>query len=415
MAGYDTYVSPVNRAMALGQSIEGQRTARQNREQSAEMHPINKRIATLQGDRLEGDMDRFKQDSNMRSMLDAAMQYTQIQDPAQRESFLDRRIATGQAEGRDMQDTIAFKNSPPEERQAQVAALMQFGQAQGLVPTPQQPKQVNLQKAEGVDAQGNPVMGAFDPASGQYINPQTQQPFAPGEFNPAPKTGQTINNIIPNSETGRIPEGYEQITDPKTGSRSMRPISGSPAENEMIKAEQKKAGKERTAQIYNKVVLEDIGRAISLVEDSPIFTTGLVGGQFLSNLGGTEANDLRAMLTTIKANVGFDRLQVMRESSPTGGALGPVSDTENELLQATLGSVLQSQSADALVYNLKRMNEVYLDVIHGPGKGRGTASQGQTQPTPTVQTQSFQDGQTATNPSTGEKIVFQNGQWQPIQ
>lgn len=73
--------------------------------------------------------------------------------------------------------------------------------------------------------------------------------------------------------------------------------------------------------------------------------TGLAG-QLMSNVGGTNAKDLRTILDTIGANIGFDELQQMRANSPTGGALGNVSDTENKLLQSVKGSIDQAQSND---------------------------------------------------------------------
>lgn len=98
-------------------------------------------------------------------------------------------------------------------------------------------------------------------------------------------------------------------------------------------------------------------------------TTGFVG-QLSSGIGGTPAHDLKNTLDTIRANIGFDKLQEMRANSPTGGALGQVSERENELLQAVWSSVQQSQSEDQLIENLnaverqveeswKRIKEAY--------------------------------------------------------
>ena len=89
-------------------------------------------------------------------------------------------------------------------------------------------------------------------------------------------------------------------------------------------------------------------------DQSGMFTTGLVG-QMTSGIGGTPANDLQNTLNTVKANIGFDRLQAMRDSSPTGGALGQVSEMENRLLQAVWGSLEQSQSPEQLKANLERV------------------------------------------------------------
>src|SRR5690606_3574220 len=118
------------------------------------------------------------------------------------------------------------------------------------------------------------------------------------------------------------------------------------------------------------------------------------------------ARNLDALLTTVKANVGFDRLQAMREASPTGGALGAVSDFENRQLQATLGNLEQSQTPDQLKYNLQRFKDTYLDIIHGPGNRPDgvDGQQGASQSRPR-----------ATNPSTGATIEFDGTQWVPAQ
>lgn len=76
------------------------------------------------------------------------------------------------------------------------------------------------------------------------------------------------------------------------------------------------------------------------------FTAG--AGSYLSVIPLTEAKDLSKRLTTIKANLGFDRLQQMRDASPTGGALGQVAVQELVALQSTIASLDQDQSPQQL-------------------------------------------------------------------
>lgn len=104
---------------------------------------------------------------------------------------------------------------------------------------------------------------------------------------------------------------------------------------------------------------EDIDRALAITDDESIIKlgetgTGIFGGA-AAYVPGTKAYDLRQLLETIRANVGFDRLQQMREASPTGGALGQVSDAENRLLQSTAGSLDPKQSREQLQRNLRRI------------------------------------------------------------
>jgi|JI6StandDraft_1071083.scaffolds.fasta_scaffold02345_4 hypothetical protein len=125
-------------------------------------------------------------------------------------------------------------------------------------------------------------------------------------------------------------------------------------------ADKKAALATEQAKVAADVVTGKIGEAKSLVTNSGGFlpTTGY-GGQKLMNTGGTAANDLRATLETIKANVAFDKLQQMRVSSPTGGALGAVSDKEMSLLSSALTSLDQSQSAEQLMQNLQNLEAIY--------------------------------------------------------
>lgn len=132
---------------------------------------------------------------------------------------------------------------------------------------------------------------------------------------------------------------------------------------EVEQERQRQAAREQAAsrrRDYTQNALSAIDEARS---DISGWSTGLPG-QALSGLGGTQAHDLVTNLDTVVANVGFDRLQQMRAESPTGGALGPVSDFENRMLQASLASLRTSQSQDQLRDNLDRVEMHYLNVMN---------------------------------------------------
>lgn len=96
--------------------------------------------------------------------------------------------------------------------------------------------------------------------------------------------------------------------------------------------------------------IDDINRIV----DSSVAPNFLITG-FGSNLkyvGGTDAANVDALLSTVKANVGFNKLQEMRNASKTGGALGQVSDYENRLLQGVLASMEQGQTREQFQKNL---------------------------------------------------------------
>jgi hypothetical protein len=103
-----------------------------------------------------------------------------------------------------------------------------------------------------------------------------------------------------------------------------------------------------------EVVLGKIKEAEGLIGAG---TTGY--GSYLSILPATPAKELATVLGTIKARLGFDQLQQMRNASPTGGALGQVSNRELAALESALASLDQSLSPKALRENLKQIETSY--------------------------------------------------------
>ena len=87
------------------------------------------------------------------------------------------------------------------------------------------------------------------------------------------------------------------------------------------------------------------------------------GGKILSKIAGSDAYDFNARIETIKANIGFDKLQAMRDASPTGGALGQVSEMELRQLNASMGNLDIGQSPEQLRENLIAVREQYIRTI----------------------------------------------------
>jgi len=130
------------------------------------------------------------------------------------------------------------------------------------------------------------------------------------------------------------------------------------------KAKDKTKKQGNAGALYGSIVVNDaIDRGLPMIDN---FTAGL-GGTMLSKIPGTDATDLMKLIDSVKANAGFDKLQAMREASPTGGALGQVSDKEIRFLQSVFGSLDQDQSPKQLKYNLELFRYVYNSMIHGEG------------------------------------------------
>jgi len=128
------------------------------------------------------------------------------------------------------------------------------------------------------------------------------------------------------------------------------------------------------------IVNDSISRALPLIGEG--WSTGFAS--YLKGIPGSDAQKLANNLKTIQANIGFDKLQAMRDASPTGGALGQVSERELGFLQSVFGSLDQSQTAEELQYNLQLLQYVYNSIVHGEGNhsyqmpvyGAGSAASG---------------------------------------
>jgi hypothetical protein len=121
-----------------------------------------------------------------------------------------------------------------------------------------------------------------------------------------------------------------------------------------------------------KAVLDTIDDASKRVNN---WTAGL-GGSSLRGIPASDAYDLNSDIETIKANFGFDRLQAMRDMSPTGGALGGIAVQELSALQASVANLDTAQSPKQLKKNLDKAKMHYknwLDTLEETKKSQDGA------------------------------------------
>ena len=107
------------------------------------------------------------------------------------------------------------------------------------------------------------------------------------------------------------------------------------------------------------IMLDDIDRVL---KNTNGWTTGLLG-YAMSGIPGSDAHNVSELLTGIGANISFNKLNEMRAASPTGGALGSVTEGEHRLLRSVYGSLSQSQTPEQFRYNLTRLKGVLQRVI----------------------------------------------------
>jgi hypothetical protein len=109
---------------------------------------------------------------------------------------------------------------------------------------------------------------------------------------------------------------------------------------------------------------DSVGAIDDATRRSNWLRTGVVGG-LTQMIPGTPAFNLDRDLDTLKARTAFNELAAMRAASPTGAALGAVSDTEMRLLQASEANLDVGQSEGQLDRNLGRMRSTIAGRVPG--------------------------------------------------
>jgi len=81
--------------------------------------------------------------------------------------------------------------------------------------------------------------------------------------------------------------------------------------------------------------------------------TGIRG--VLPNIPGGNAANAEAKFNTLKSQIAFSVLQTLRNNAKTGGALGQVSDKEEQMLTANLAALDKSQSLEEIQNSLQQI------------------------------------------------------------
>lgn len=145
---------------------------------------------------------------------------------------------------------------------------------------------------------------------------------------------------------GKMPEAYRKRTDGG--------IEAIPGSEDAVKAQRRTDSNMSRGETATGM-LETVRSAKG---DVGWGESGMVGS-VMSHVPGTKAFDVNKRLDTLRANLSFDKLQEMRDNSPTGGALGNVTERELELLSSVVASLDMGQSEDQLEKNLGTIESKY--------------------------------------------------------
>ena len=230
-------------------------------------------------------------------------------------------------------------------------------------------------KAVG-DALVNPITGEViyqgaakaDPTTSQrdysfYAQQEAEQGRQPLSFNEwdlqSRKAGATTvnNNLGENpSMIGTIPQGYTAIADPNEPSGyRMVAISGGPEDQSAAAA---------VAASNQAIASDTITTAALRARDAATSRqlTGPLGAIAAYNPASQNAEVYR-QVDVLKSNAKIGNLQSMRDASPTGGALGAVTEKELQMLSDKSGAL--NPSSPNFLRDLDDYERTMLRIVHG--------------------------------------------------
>lgn len=251
-------------------------------------------------------------------------------------------------------------------------------------PRPEPTKLTTFTGPDGVVYSFNPMTGERTPMTGaEVVTPKLptdvqEYEYAAQQYRDAGQTpptftewqaqqrkaGASNTNVTVGGEAGpqvgTIPQGYQLMQDPATGAYRMEAIPGGPEDMSA-----KSAAAESSAMTASDIVTTAAQRARQAAEGRNFgsFGTTMIGS--INPL--SDSAEVMRNVDVLKSQAAVGNLQAMRNASPTGGALGSVTEKELKLLQDKSGAL--DPNSPTFPRDLDDYERTLLRTIHGMAEG----------------------------------------------
>lgn len=198
----------------------------------------------------------------------------------------------------------------------------------------------------------------LDPGKAWQISPN-------GEIKQIGGGGVNINLGDAGQQMGSIPAGMAAVKDPTNPSGwRLETIPGGPAAAEAAAAEEKATLAGQNALTATDVVTSAAARAREANERRKV---GGIFGEWATMNPGSENAELYRQVDVLKSNAKVENLNAMRAASPTGGALGSVTEKEADMLAAKSGAL--NPASPYFERDLADYELTLLRTVHGYDQG----------------------------------------------
>ena len=311
-----------------------------------------------------------------------------------------------------LQEQQAFENQLAQEKASQPGEIKgEFLNAVSLINDPnfgvnyspeQQQRIIDFAntKAKGFDTLRSQTRATTEPKL------QLEQQYKP----------ETAGLVAQQQIAGQLPQAQElerQKFIGRTGLQQtptggLSPIEGSPEDLARQKAEQELINQAKLESQQQEVIGTNVDNAIRVLSEPSFLPKAGTGSNIVSMFTNTKASELESYLDSIRSNVALNKLIEVKKA---GGTFGALQKNEMDALEASFGKLKTVQNPEVLKQNLLVVKK-FLGKAQDSAGGNlemaldNTLSQ--------LQGGSSQQEQTATNPNTGETIVFRNGKWEAM-
>lgn len=206
------------------------------------------------------------------------------------------------------------------------------------------------------------------------LPPGAYQRGGDGKIVPIGKDGVTVNvggDGAPGLGKLSADYGYvldpitrQPVIDPETGLPKAAPVPGSPAAREIAATTATAEKGQQNAATATEVVTSAAARAR---EANAKRSVGGIFGQWATMNPSSENAELYRQVDVLKSNAKVENLNAMRQASPTGGALGSVTEKEADMLAAKSGAL--DPASPYFERDLADYELTLLRTVHGFNEG----------------------------------------------
>jgi hypothetical protein len=182
------------------------------------------------------------------------------------------------------------------------------------------------------------------------------------KFEAAQQGGSGYRVLSPEEASSMgLPPGAYQVD----GENKISPIGGSGVTINMGKEAAAAAEQQDAAHIASNIIVSAAEKARKAAGNRNF---GHIGqGAVAGTMPWTDSAEVARQVEVLKSQAKIENLTAMRAASPTGGALGAVSDRENDMLAAKSGAL--DPNSPNFADDLDDYELTLLQVVHGPQEG----------------------------------------------